>query len=158
MQKFTEAVKDIQIRRRALSESYYWTGSSACHACVQGIDEEVKDFEIRRHALFYTDAGARALYRQNVRQALLRRNSVNGRVYRDDPTIMAWGLLNEPRCEAWKVRGTGLHVHPVVALQVKCGLGLWSSLGRTCGLMRAHAAASCSISCAQRPLCLRLWF
>ena len=103
--KCTEAVEDIQIRRRALSDAYCWTGSSACHACVQGIDEGVKDYEIRRHALFYTDAGVRALYRQNVRQALLRRNSVNGRVYRDDPTIMAWGLLNEPRCEAWKVRG-----------------------------------------------------
>lgn len=78
---------------------------------MQGIDEDVKDYEIRRHALFYTDAGARSLYRQNVRQALLRRNSVNGRVYRDDPTIMAWGLLNEPRCEAWKVRGTGLRIY-----------------------------------------------
>ena len=90
-----------------------WAGFSGwdCHTRAQGIDEDVKDYEICRHALFYTDAGARSLYRQNVRQALLRRNSVNGRVYRDDPTIMAWGLLNEPRCEAWKVRGVGLHVH-----------------------------------------------
>jgi len=23
------------------------------------------------------------------------------RVYRDDPTIIAWNLINEPRCESW---------------------------------------------------------
>ena len=73
-------------------------------AARQGVGMGVRDYEIRRHALFFTDAGARALYRQNARQALLRRNTVNGRLYRDDPTIMAWGLLNEPRCEAWKAR------------------------------------------------------
>jgi len=28
-----------------------------------------------------------------------RKNSVNGRVYKSDPTILAWNLINEPRCE-----------------------------------------------------------
>jgi hypothetical protein len=28
-------------------------------------------------------------------------NSVNGRVYKSDPTILAWNLVNEPRCEVW---------------------------------------------------------
>ena len=28
---------------------------------------------------------------------LHRRNTYNGRVYKEDPTIMAWDLLNEPR-------------------------------------------------------------
>ena len=96
--------------------------------CTQGVDEAVKDYEIRRHALFFTDAGVRSLYRQNVRQALLRRNSVNGRVYRDDPTIMAWGLLNEPRCEAWKVGDTGPTPHSVMWVQLECAHGCWRSL------------------------------
>jgi endo-1,4-beta-mannosidase len=26
---------------------------------------------------------------------------VNSRKYKDDPTIVAWNLINEPRCENW---------------------------------------------------------
>jgi endo-1,4-beta-mannosidase len=39
-----------------------------------------------------------------VKKVVLRRNRLNGRLYKDDDTIMAWGLLNEPRCETYKVR------------------------------------------------------
>jgi len=28
---------------------------------------------------------------------VLRRNTVNGRLYKNDPTIYAYGLFNEPR-------------------------------------------------------------
>jgi len=35
---------------------------------------------------------------------LQRRNSRTGQLYRDDPTILAWDLINEPRCETWRVR------------------------------------------------------
>lgn len=28
-------------------------------------------------------------------------NSINGRSYKEDPTIIAWNLINEPRCETW---------------------------------------------------------
>lgn len=37
-------------------------------------------------------------------QVLERRNSVTGRQYRSDPTILAYDLLNEPRCSAYEVR------------------------------------------------------
>ena len=33
-----------------------------------------------------------------------RVNSISGRAYRDDATIFAWDLVNEPRCETWRVR------------------------------------------------------
>jgi mannan endo-1,4-beta-mannosidase len=33
-----------------------------------------------------------------VEQLLHRENSVTGRVYKDDPSILAWELANEPRC------------------------------------------------------------
>ena len=30
---------------------------------------------------------------------LAPQNTINGRVYRADPTILSWSLINEPRCE-----------------------------------------------------------
>lgn len=62
-----------------------------------------KAYEARRHALFFTDAGARRLYKQHVATVLGRVNSINGRRYSHDPTILAWSLINEPRCESWLV-------------------------------------------------------
>lgn len=32
---------------------------------------------------------------------MLQLTAVCSRVYRDDPTIIAWNLINEPRCETW---------------------------------------------------------
>jgi mannan endo-1,4-beta-mannosidase len=46
---------------------------------------------------FYARAGAQSLFRDYVRHIVLRENSFTGRLYRDDPTIMAWQLANEPR-------------------------------------------------------------
>lgn len=30
-----------------------------------------------------------------------RRNTINNRLYKDDPTIFAWDLMNEPRCDCF---------------------------------------------------------
>lgn len=46
---------------------------------------------------FYTDEAANALYRRYIAMLVARRNTVTGRLYRDDPTIMTWQLANEPR-------------------------------------------------------------
>jgi mannan endo-1,4-beta-mannosidase len=48
-------------------------------------------------AAFYREPKARAAFESAVRQLLTRRNSVNGRKYVADPTIMSWQLANEPR-------------------------------------------------------------
>lgn len=48
-------------------------------------------------ARFYADAKANALFRRYLTSVIARTNSVTGRPYRDDPTIMAWQLANEPR-------------------------------------------------------------
>ena len=48
-------------------------------------------------ARFYHVAAAQALYREYVASLIQRRNTVNGRIYREDPTIMTWELANEPR-------------------------------------------------------------
>lgn len=46
---------------------------------------------------FYGQAAAVKMFDDYVRAVVGRRNSVTGRLYRDDPTIMSWQLANEPR-------------------------------------------------------------
>lgn len=49
------------------------------------------------NAQFYSNAEAIALYHDYVRAVVSRTNSVTGRPYSEDATIMAWQLANEPR-------------------------------------------------------------
>ena len=48
---------------------------------------------------FYTDGQCRQWYKEHVLRMANRTNTWNGRVYKDDPTIFAWQLMNEPRCK-----------------------------------------------------------
>jgi mannan endo-1,4-beta-mannosidase len=48
-------------------------------------------------ARFYGDAKANALFRTFVKGLVGRTNGLTGKPYKDDPTIMAWQLANEPR-------------------------------------------------------------
>lgn len=63
-----------------------------------GIDQYVRWAGGSTHAEFYTDAEIRGWYRAWVSTLLNRVNTVTGVAYKDDPTIMAWELGNEPRC------------------------------------------------------------
>ncbi len=45
--------------------------------------------------LFYTNPETRRLYREHLEKLVTRRNTVTGVLYRDDPTIFAWELMNE---------------------------------------------------------------
>lgn len=61
-------------------------------------------------APFWESQRAEELYRAHVRRIVSRVNSMSGVAYRDDPTIMAWELVNEssapPRVAASLVRWT----------------------------------------------------
>ena len=48
-------------------------------------------------ARFYQTPAANELYRDYISRLIHRRNTVNGRIYRDDQAIMTWELANEPR-------------------------------------------------------------
>jgi mannan endo-1,4-beta-mannosidase len=88
-----------------LNNYWEWTGGMSQYMCwVTG--EEYPDplnpkFGYRALMLcsgrFYTNAEANALYRNYLRAIINRKNTINGRLYKDDPTIMAWQLGNEPR-------------------------------------------------------------
>lgn len=49
---------------------------------------------------FFTDASAIQLYKDNVKALATHNNSVTGVAYGKDPTIFAWDLINEPRCDS----------------------------------------------------------
>ncbi|XP_057972942.1 mannan endo-1,4-beta-mannosidase 5-like [Malania oleifera] len=48
---------------------------------------------------FYTNAILKGYYKNHVRAVLTRMNTITKVAYKDDPTIMAWELMNEPRCQ-----------------------------------------------------------
>jgi len=48
-------------------------------------------------ARFYNTPAAVELYRGYISSLINRRNTVNGRIYREDSAIMTWELANEPR-------------------------------------------------------------
>lgn len=50
------------------------------------------------HDDFYTDANCRQYFKNHIAAVLNRYNTLTGRYYKDEPTIMAWQLANEPHC------------------------------------------------------------
>jgi mannan endo-1,4-beta-mannosidase len=52
---------------------------------------------MKMSARIYATPAATELYLAYTEHLLRRRNTINGRTYRDDPTIMTWELANEPR-------------------------------------------------------------
>ena len=48
-----------------------------------------------RAMAFYSNDETRLLYREHLEKVVTRRNTVTGTLYRDDPTIFAWELINE---------------------------------------------------------------
>jgi mannan endo-1,4-beta-mannosidase len=69
-----------------------------------GIDQYVRWSNGQFHDQFYTDATLRAWFKAWIAHLLNRVNTITGVRYKDDPTIMAWELANEPRC-----RGSGVY-------------------------------------------------
>ncbi|WJX35957.1 Mannan endo-1,4-beta-mannosidase 7 [Trifolium repens] len=47
---------------------------------------------------FFTNPVVKGYYKNHIKSVLTRRNSLSGVSYKDDPTIMAWELMNEIRC------------------------------------------------------------
>ena len=61
-----------------------------------------------RAMLFYTNDETRRLYREQLERLATRRNTVTGILYRDDPNIFGWELMNEAQAmtNRWAERRT----------------------------------------------------
>ena len=69
-------------------------------AGVSGADDDKYPFGINseKAMLFYSNEIARRLYREHIEKIVTRRNSITGVMYRDDPTIFGYELMNEAQC------------------------------------------------------------
>ena len=69
-------------------------------AGVAGADDDKYPFGINNEKamLFYSNETARRLYREHLEKIATRRNSISGVMYRDDPTIFGYELMNEAQC------------------------------------------------------------
>jgi mannan endo-1,4-beta-mannosidase len=86
-----------------LNNFWQWSGGMTSYLSWSGrqaIDPDVSgDWNgyMEASASFYRDAKAQEVFRDVLKRLLSRKNSVNGRAYNADPTIMSWQLANEPR-------------------------------------------------------------
>ena len=65
-----------------------------------GMDQYLAWFGLSRHSDFYRDPRVRKAYQRYLEHLALRVNGFTNRAYREDPTIFAWELANEPRGSA----------------------------------------------------------
>ncbi|MGA3187796.1 MAG: cellulase family glycosylhydrolase [Bryobacteraceae bacterium] len=63
-----------------------------------GMDIYVDWLGGKYHDQFYTDPTIRTWYKAWISHLLNHVNTISGIAYKDDPTIMAWELANEPEC------------------------------------------------------------
>ncbi len=67
-------------------------GRTGAEQSLSGPDE--------RYDFFFRDARTKADYKKLVSYVLNRKNSLTGVVYKHDPTIFAWDLMNEPEVKS----------------------------------------------------------
>ena len=95
-----EAAKNNIYVQLCLTNWWRDTGGVTQYLRWAGINDAADDsyrFGINNEKafLFYTNSETRRLYREHLERLATRRNSITGVLYRDDPTIFAWELMNE---------------------------------------------------------------
>ena len=63
-----------------------------------GVDQYLKWFGLSGHDQFFRNSEVKQAYRNYAEHLLTRVNTKTGRRYADEPAILAWELMNEPRC------------------------------------------------------------
>jgi mannan endo-1,4-beta-mannosidase len=88
--------------RVQLTLSNWWrdTGGVTQYLRWAGVTDAADDaapygVNVERAMQFYSNETTRRLFREHVAKIALRRNTVTGTLYRDDPTIFSYELMNE---------------------------------------------------------------
>lgn len=95
-----EAARNKILVQLCLTNWWRDTGGVTQYLRWAGINDAADDkfpFGINpeRAMLFYTNPETRRLYREHMEKVVTRRNTITGVLYRDDPTIFGWELINE---------------------------------------------------------------
>jgi mannan endo-1,4-beta-mannosidase len=95
-----EAAKNNVYVQLCLTNWWRDTGGVTQYLRWAGINDAADDsykFGINndKAILFYTNPETRRLYREHLEKLATRRNTITGVLYRDDPTIFGWELMNE---------------------------------------------------------------
>jgi mannan endo-1,4-beta-mannosidase len=95
-----EAAKNKLFVQLCLLNWWRDTGGVTEYLKWAGITDAADDkapfgINIEKAMAFYSNEKTRQMYKNFVQRLVLRRNIVTGVVYRDDPTIFAWELVNE---------------------------------------------------------------
>jgi hypothetical protein len=75
-----------------LTLSNYWNDYG-------GIQQYANKVGLANKLQFFTSSAANALFQAYVAHIVNRVNTVNGVAYKEDPTLFAWELMNEPRSD-----------------------------------------------------------
>ena len=62
-----------------------------------GVPQYLKWYGLSNHDDFFRDSRIKDTYKAYIKKVLTRVNTITGIPYKDDPTILAWELMNEPR-------------------------------------------------------------
>ena len=95
-----EAARHKILVQLCLANWWRDTGGVTQYLRWAGINDAARDdlpFGIDPHRAmqFYTTETTRRLYREHVEKLATRRNTITGTLYRDDPNIFGWELINE---------------------------------------------------------------
>jgi len=95
-----EAAKNNIYVQLCLTNWWRDTGGVTQYLRWAGINDAADDsykFGINNEKaiLFYTNPETRRLYREHLEKLATRRNTITGVLYRDDPAIFGWELMNE---------------------------------------------------------------
>ena len=118
-----------------------------------------------KHMDFYSWSSCKDLYKNNAARIIGRVNTLTGVAYRDDPTIMSWSLLNEPRCTGPERKPGSASPFCADQLQARAhffiffliiiiasGRGLGLEKGRVCARARVGAGPDADLNHPHPPL------
>jgi mannan endo-1,4-beta-mannosidase len=103
----TEMAKRDMVAVMCMNDFWNWSGGMGQYLVWAGAADSIpypppapggdwskyQDFT----AQFYSNEKAMKMFEDHIRFMVNRKNSISGKLYKDDPVIMAWELGNEPR-------------------------------------------------------------